>query len=158
MGRKRKVPQGLPLKKWYDSFDESSDDEPCSQLPRLPGVTTQSILRQDLSSNPSSLAASTQSSGSETEIMVDNCNIHQLADIDLEITEEQNEGEHEDVPEPDPKNSDDQEIRDESLDQICNASPGGVPHPDQEIRDDSLDQSPGGVPHPDQEILSLIHI
>ena len=65
MGRKRKVPAGLRLKNWRDSFDESSsEDENCSQLP--PPVSRRSIIRQDLSPTPS--APSTELSNSPSPI------------------------------------------------------------------------------------------
>ena len=61
MGRKRKVPPGLNLKNWHDSFDDtSSDDEACSQLPPI-GNPPSTLLRQDLSPTPSG-APSTDSS------------------------------------------------------------------------------------------------
>ena len=53
MGRKRKVPAGIQLRNWRDSFDESSDDENCTRLPAQYPCTTQSLLRQDLSPTPS---------------------------------------------------------------------------------------------------------
>ena len=57
MGRKRKVPPGLKLKNWCNSFDESSsDDEKCTQLPSL--VARQNILRQDLSPGQSTAPSS----------------------------------------------------------------------------------------------------
>ena len=61
MGRKRKVPAGLSLKNWRDSFDESSQDENCSQLPILRPRTSRALLREDLSPVPSA-APSTPSS------------------------------------------------------------------------------------------------
>ena len=51
-GRKRKVPSGVPLKTWHDSFDESSEEEHYSQLPRLM-VPQSTLLSQDLSPTPS---------------------------------------------------------------------------------------------------------
>ena len=54
MGRKRKVPQGIQLRKWIDS-DTSSDDDIHIEvsLPKVPIITHQSILLQDLSPTPS---------------------------------------------------------------------------------------------------------
>ena len=54
MGRKRKVPQGIQLKHWLDSDDDSSNDEVCPPpKATVTAVTAESILRQDLSPTPS---------------------------------------------------------------------------------------------------------
>ena len=56
MGRKRKVPSSLKFKSWVDSFDEYSEDEDEVHRERpitAENVNSQSILRQDLSPNPS---------------------------------------------------------------------------------------------------------
>ena len=70
MGRKRKVPAGVELKEWHDSFDETSDDEKCSLLPSF-ASSTRAILRQDLSPTPS--APSTDYSSPENQ---GNCHGH----------------------------------------------------------------------------------
>ena len=63
MGRKRKVPPGLQLINWRDSFDEaSSDDDPrILHCPQLRTVTQEALLRQDLSPTPSAPESSTES-------------------------------------------------------------------------------------------------
>ena len=61
MGRKRKVPPGLQLKTWQDSFDESSEDDVLRHS-SLPTVTHEALLRQDLSPNPSTAPSSSDSS------------------------------------------------------------------------------------------------
>ena len=65
MGRKRKVPPGMQLRTWCDSYDETSDDENCSQLPPL--NVSRAILPQDLSPTPSA-APSTEFSGSSSRV------------------------------------------------------------------------------------------
>ena len=64
MGRKRKVPPGIVLRNWRDSFDESSssDDQKCSRLPSRVPRTTESILREDLSPTPSTAPSTSDTS------------------------------------------------------------------------------------------------